>query len=93
MLSHNDNPHDFLPQVWLSLLDSGHNHVINAGRREPVQEPLDYLHGDYVEVLGISVISAVDSGCHQQTQRQSELVTSRTSAPCSSRTSIHKEDS
>jgi len=26
----------------LSLLDIGINHVINAGRREPIQAPLDY---------------------------------------------------
>lgn len=38
-----------LPQVRLSLLDSGHNHVTNASRRKPVQAPLDSLDGDDVQ--------------------------------------------
>lgn len=41
-----------LPQLWLALLDGRHDHVTHASRRQPVQAPLDALHGDDVQVLG-----------------------------------------
>lgn len=42
----------FLSQLWLALFDGCHDHVTHAGRRQPVQAPLDALYGDDVQVLG-----------------------------------------
>lgn len=41
-----------LPQLRLALLHGSHHHVTHASSRQPVQAPLDALHGDDVEVLG-----------------------------------------
>jgi hypothetical protein len=74
--------HDLLPEVGLPLLDSGHDHVADAGGRQPVQPPLNALDGDDVEVLGPGVVGAVHRRRHRQTQRHAELVPRGSSPPC-----------
>ena len=82
-LAHDDRRHDLLPEVGLPLLDGGHDHVADAGRRQPVEPALDALHGDDVEVLGARVVRAIDRRRHRQTQRHPELVPRGPSPPCS----------
>ena len=83
-LADDDGGHDLLPEVRLTLLDGGHDHVADAGRRQAVEPALDALDGDDVEVLGARVVSAVHGRRHGQTQRHAELVPRRPSPPCGS---------
>lgn len=39
-----------LSQLWLSLLDRGHDHVTRTGGRQSVQSSTNALDGDDVEV-------------------------------------------
>lgn len=50
-LADDDGGHDLLPEIGLTLLDGGHDHVANASRREPVEPTLDPLHRYDVEIL------------------------------------------
>jgi len=67
-LADDDGGHHLLPEVRLSLLDGGHDHVADAGGREAVEAALDALDGDDVEVLGARVVRAVHRRRHRQTQ-------------------------
>jgi len=50
-LPNNDNMHNLLPEIRLPLLDSGHYHITNAGRRQAVQATLNSLHRYDVKVI------------------------------------------
>jgi hypothetical protein len=81
-LADDDRGHDFLPEVGLPLLYGGHDHVADAGRRQPVEPPLDALDGDDVKVLSPGIVGAVDRRRHRQTQRHAELVPRGSTPPC-----------
>ncbi len=68
-----------LPQVGLSLLDAGHDHIARASGRQPVQPRAPADDGDAVEVLRAGVVGAVHHRGHWETQRHAELVPARTS--------------
>jgi len=80
-LADDDGWHDLLPEVGLTLLDGGHDHVTDAGGRQAVEPTLDALDGDDVEVLGACVVRAVHGRCDGETQRHAELVPRRPSPP------------
>lgn len=61
-LTDNDGRHDLLPQLRLSLLDSGHDHVANTTGGETVETGTDTLDGDDVEVTSAGVVCAVHDG-------------------------------
>jgi hypothetical protein len=61
-LSDNDGGHDLLPQLRLSLLDCGHDHVASTTSRQTVETRTDTLHGDDVQVAGARVVAAVHDG-------------------------------
>lgn len=78
-LADDDSWHDLFPQIGLSFLDSGHDHVADAGRRKSVESPFDSFHRYYVEILRTRVVGTVHRRRHRQTQRHPELVPRRPS--------------
>jgi hypothetical protein len=50
-LPNNDSRHNLLPEIRLPLLDSGHYHITNAGRRQAVQATLNSLHRYDVKIM------------------------------------------
>jgi hypothetical protein len=58
-LSDDNGGHDLFPQLWLSLLDSGHNHITDTTSWETVEAGTDTLDGDDVQVTGTGVVAAV----------------------------------
>ena len=71
---------DLLPQLGFTLLDGGHDKVTNTSRRKTVQSPLDTTDRDNVQILGTTVISAVNHSSNGQTQSNTELGTDSTTA-------------
>jgi hypothetical protein len=69
-----------LPEVGLSLLTGGHNHVASSTSRQAVEPGLDTLDGHDVQVLGAGVVGAVHDRSHWQSQGHAELVPGGTSA-------------
>lgn len=61
-LADNDGGHDLLPELRLSLLDGGHDHVTDTTGGETVEACTDTLDGDDVEVTGSGVVGAVHDG-------------------------------
>lgn len=61
-LADNDGGHDLLPQLGLSLLDRGHDHVTSATGRQAVETRTNTLDGDDVQVAGTRVVAAVHDG-------------------------------
>lgn len=53
---------NLLPQLGLSLLDGGHDHIADARGGQTVQPGADALDGDNVEVPGARVVGAVYDG-------------------------------
>mmetsp|Transcript_27048 Transcript_27048/g.64190 ORF Transcript_27048/g.64190 Transcript_27048/m.64190 type:complete len:164 (+) Transcript_27048:71-562(+) len=74
-LPDDDGRHDFLSQLWLSLLDGTHNHVSRAGLWEAVQSAANVADGDDVQVLGTRVVRAVHNGGNGKTGRNPVLDT------------------
>ena len=66
--------HTLFPQVRLSLLDGGHDHVANSGGRQTVQAALDALDGDDVQVLSSGVVGTIDDCSDGETQRHAVLL-------------------
>lgn len=62
-----------LPQLGLSSLDGGHNHITDTGGGQAVQASTDSLDGNDVQVLGASVVCTVNCGSHGQTQGHGKL--------------------
>src|ERR1700712_3092035 len=58
-LSNDNSGHDLLPQLRLSLLDGGHDHVSNTGGGQTIEAGTDTLDGDDVEISGAGVIAAI----------------------------------
>merc|ERR1711882_15495 len=65
--------HHFLPQLWLSLLDLGKDHVSAAPGWQPVQSAPDPVHRNDIQVLGACVVSAVHDGTDGAGKRDPEL--------------------
>ena len=61
-LTDDNSGHDLLPELRLSLLDGGHDHVTDTGGGETVQTSTDTLDGDDVQVASTGVIAAVENG-------------------------------
>lgn len=61
-LADNDSGHDLLPELRLSLLDGGHDHVANTTSGETVEAGTNTLDGDDVKVTGTGVVGAVHDG-------------------------------
>lgn len=65
----NDNGwHDLLSQLWLTLLNSGHNHITQGSSWQSVQPGTRTLDGNDVKVSGTSVVSTVHDGTSWQTK-------------------------
>lgn len=79
-LAHNNSWHDLLPQVRLSLLYRGHNHVANGSGWQPVQAPLHSLDGNDIQILGSSIVGTIHHGAYRQTQWHPKLVPGGTSS-------------
>lgn len=58
-LADDNSGHDLLPELRLSLLDGGHDHVTNTGSGQAVETSANALDGDDVEVTGAGVVAAV----------------------------------
>lgn len=67
-LSNDNSRHDLLSQLWLTLLDGGHDHVTSRSSRQSVQSSTETLDGDDVKVSGTRVVATVDDGADGQTQ-------------------------
>jgi hypothetical protein len=61
-LADNDGGHDLLPQLRLSLLDGGHDHVSRTTSRQTVKTRTNTLDGDDVQVAGAGVVAAIHDG-------------------------------
>jgi hypothetical protein len=92
---------DLLPELRLSLLDSGHDHVADTASRQSVQTGTNTLDGDDVEVSGARVVCAVhDSAavvpplapCFQNTpSRVYEAANRGGCAPAEFRIDVHRQ--
>ena len=71
-LTDDDGVEDLLAELWLALLDGGHDHVAECGSRKSVKTTVAALHGNDVEVLRASVVGAVDDGTDGQCERDAE---------------------
>ena len=60
-------------QLGLSLFDCGSNNIANTGSRQSVQSPFESLHTDHIQILGTSVVSAIDYGTDGQTNCHTEF--------------------
>lgn len=58
-LADNDSLQHLLPELGLTLLDGGKEHVSNGTSWESVQLGTDATDSDHVQVLSSSVVSAV----------------------------------
>lgn len=74
-LADNHGGHNLLPQLWLSLLDSCHDHVTGTASGQTVESRADSLDRDDVQIAGARVIAAVHDGSDRQTKGHLELVT------------------
>jgi len=67
-LADDDSGHDLLPELRLSLLDGGHDHVTDTGGGQTVETCANALDGDDVEVTGAGVVAAVHDCAAVRTQ-------------------------
>jgi hypothetical protein len=67
-LADDDSGHDLLPELRLSLLDGGHDHVTDTGSGQTVKTCANALDGDDVEVTGAGVVAAVHDCAAVRTQ-------------------------
>ena len=67
-LADDDSGHDLLPELRLSLLDGGHDHVTDTGGGQTVKTCANALDGDDVEVTGAGVVAAVHDCAAVRTQ-------------------------
>lgn len=79
-LADDDGGHDLLPELGLSLLHGGHEHVPDGGCWEAVQAPADPVDGDHEEILGPRVVRAVHDGADGETQGDAELAAAAATA-------------
>jgi len=79
-LADNDGGHDLLPELRLSLLDGGHDHVTGTTSGQAVKARTDTLDGDDVQVAGTRVVAAVHDGADRKTEGHPQLVTGRTTS-------------
>ena len=61
-LSDDDDGHDLLPQLRLTLPHGAHAHVSGPGLGQAVQPAADVAYGDDVQVLRAGVVGAVHDG-------------------------------
>jgi len=73
-LADDDGGHDLLPELRLSLLDSGHDHVTDTTGGETVEAGTNSLDGDDVQVAGSRVVGAVHDGSNWKTEGHPQLV-------------------
>jgi hypothetical protein len=62
-----------LSELWLSLLDTGDDHVSRSSSGQSVQSSTNSIDGNDEQVLGTAVISAIHDGTDGQSQRQAEF--------------------
>ena len=70
-----------LPQIRLSLLHCGHEHIAGGCCWQPVETRSPASHGNHIQILSSSVVCAVHDGTYRETQGHPELVSGRTTAP------------
>merc|ERR1711884_597273 len=58
-LTDDHSRHNLFPELWLSLLDGGDEHVPGAGGGHPVEATLDAVHSDHKQVLGTCVVCTI----------------------------------
>ena len=74
-LADDDAGHDLLAEGGVTLLDGAHADITDGGGGEAVEAATVAPGGDEVEVLGASVVAAVDDGTDGKSKRDLELVT------------------
>ncbi len=74
-ISNKERANTFLPQIGLSLLDSGEDHIANSGGRKPVKARVHRLDGNHIQVLCTAVVSTVHHCSDRQSLRNLELNT------------------
>ena len=79
-LSDDDSWHDLLSEFWLTLLDGGEEQLTDRTLGQSVQTSSDHGHGNDVQVLGTSVVSAVHHAKGGQTAGNSEFDTGSSSS-------------
>jgi len=79
-LAHDDGGVNLLPQLGLSLLDGGHDHVTDTASGQAVEAGTEALDGDDVQVAGAGVVAAVHDGTDRETEGHLELATRGTTS-------------
>ena len=65
-MADDDSLHDLLPELGLTLLDGGKEHVSDGTSREAVELGSNASASDHIQVLSSSVVSAVHDRCDGQ---------------------------
>ena len=73
-LANNDGGGNLLPELRLSLLDCGEDHISETSLRKAVQASTPAGHSDDVQVLGATVVGAVHHGSDGETASHPEFV-------------------
>lgn len=66
-LTNNNGGKHLFTELRLTLLDGAKEHVANGAGGETIKASTEASHGNHVQVLGASVISAVHGRSHRQT--------------------------
>ena len=74
-LTDDDARDDLLAEIGVTLLDGGHGDVTDGGGRKTIETATVAPGSDQVEILGTSVVRAVDNGTDGQGKGDLELVT------------------
>ena len=72
-LTNNDGLEDLLPQLGLTLLHGGQEHVSDRASGVSVETSSKASNSNHVQVLGSGVVGAVHGGCDWQTVRNLQL--------------------
>lgn len=67
------------PELGLSLLYTGNEHVTNTSIRESIEAGTDAVGFDHVEGFRARVVRAIDHGTNGKTESHTELVARGTS--------------
>ena len=67
LLTDDDSRHDLLPELGLTLLDRGKEHVTDRAGRETIELGSSHAVGNHEQVLCAGVVTAVHDRSHWET--------------------------
>ena len=67
LLTDDDSRHDLLPELGLTLLDRGKEHVTDGASGESVELGASHAASNHVQVLSSGVVTAVHDRSHWET--------------------------